>query len=336
MQQGSLARYKLYPSSLLWLDSLSQAGKDLRARCCQIQACDTDMVKGLAADAHRLLARGDASGGAIVLICLADRCRDAGELVLAREYCEEAVSHFSCYDDCRHAHNLAVTYYALGLVYQSLGLETDAIGSYDRALEAFDEARSQWMWAHECAKRMMNECDEVVRWIRELRQGLALGQPAPPLLTGTLVKIPMWSTSAGSLLRVREEPVDWVDVEVSALGLANFALLINGNSMVGLGVQNGDVVLVQETADWPADGQIVVVRMDRMESESVLKRFYRRQDHICLEPANERYPFLIVLPNWRLKEEVSRRYAQSHPERGLEFFLESSVHCVGWYCGKVG
>lgn len=324
--------YELYPSSLLWLDSLSQSGRDLRARCRDLGAVDPALLRQLAADAMALLAHGDANSCAMVLICLADRCREAGDLLRAREYCTQAEAFFCCYEDSRHVHNLAVSHYAHGLVCQAMGLPKDAVNSYDQALKVFKCASEEWLRVPECARRRMSQCKMVVHWIRKLRAGLVSDGSG----RSTHVRIPVLSpTAAGDPVCAREEFDEWVSVEESVAGRANFALRVMGDSMTGAGIQDGDIVLIEQIATWPGDGQIVVVRIDGMESGSVIKRFYRRSDHICLQPANDVHPFLIVLPSWRLQEGIEKAYERSDPSRALRFFIDSSVSCVGWYRGKV-
>jgi len=335
MQQAMSERFKLYPSCLLWTDSLSPAGRALTARCRAMQTSDPDLLQQMATDARQLLAHGDATGCATVLICLADRCRDAGELVLARECCEDAASHFSSYEDSRHMHNQAVAFYALGLVCQSQGLHAEAVTSYDKAVGAFEQARNEWRWVPDSAQTRIRECDEIVCWIGELRLNPGPGQPSSQPHARARVMIPMGSISAGRPLSTGPEPVASVAVEADAARMADYALQVNGDSMIDAGIKDGDTVLIQRTSAWPTNGQIVAVRIDGMESESVLKRFYRYPNHICLQPANDRYPFLMVLAAWSLKGGIEREYRQKYPTRQLEFYLASSVHCVGWHCGKV-
>jgi len=328
--------YQFYPSSLLWVDSLSQAGKDLRARCRQLSACDRTLLQSLADDARELVARGDASGCATALICLADCCLDSGELVLAREYCEQAKAHFCSYEDSRHVHNWAVALYALGLVLHSLGQEKEAANSYDEALRAFRRARAEWLMVRDCAQRRMSQCRGVERWIEKLRASLASASPVPSPRASSLVSLPVFpATSAGDPLCAMEEFEELIEVEESVAGRASFALRVKGDSMLDAGIKDGDLVLIHETTNWPGPGQIVVVRIDEMESGSVLKRFYRLPDHIRLQPANKEYPFLIVLPAWRLKDDIEEYYTKRYPSRPLQFLVESSVQCVGWYICKV-
>ncbi len=64
-----------------------------------------------------------------------------------------------------------------------------------------------------------------------------------------------------------------------------FALRVRGDSMVGAGILNGDMVVVrpQQSAD---DGQIVVARIG---DEATVKRLQRRDGQVWLLPENDAY-----------------------------------------------
>ena len=64
-----------------------------------------------------------------------------------------------------------------------------------------------------------------------------------------------------------------------------FALRVRGDSMMGAGILNGDLVVVrpQQSAD---DGQIVVARIG---DEATVKRLRRRNGKIWLMPENDAY-----------------------------------------------
>lgn len=61
-----------------------------------------------------------------------------------------------------------------------------------------------------------------------------------------------------------------------------FTLRVQGDSMVGAGILDGDLVIVnqQQTAE---DGEIVVALLGE---EATVKRLYRRGDHVELRPEN--------------------------------------------------
>ena len=64
-----------------------------------------------------------------------------------------------------------------------------------------------------------------------------------------------------------------------------FALRVKGDSMVGAGILDGDLVIVRPQAN-ADDGQIVVARI---EDEATVKRLFRRAGEIWLLPENEAY-----------------------------------------------
>jgi len=76
-----------------------------------------------------------------------------------------------------------------------------------------------------------------------------------------------------------------------------FGLRVKGDSMVEAGIYDGDIVVVrpQNLAD---DGDIVVARV---EEEATVKRFYRQNGDIVLQPANPDYS-PIRIPNQGGKE----------------------------------
>lgn len=65
----------------------------------------------------------------------------------------------------------------------------------------------------------------------------------------------------------------------------HFALRVRGDSMIGAGILEGDLVVVhrQPTAE---HGQIVVAML---EDEATVKRLYRQNGQVWLLPENERY-----------------------------------------------
>ncbi|MHA0855291.1 transcriptional repressor LexA [Paenibacillus sp. CMAA1364] len=65
-----------------------------------------------------------------------------------------------------------------------------------------------------------------------------------------------------------------------------FMLNVTGDSMIEVGIHDGDMVIVrqQQTAD---NGDIVVAMTD--EDEATVKTFYKEKDHIRLQPENATY-----------------------------------------------
>jgi len=74
----------------------------------------------------------------------------------------------------------------------------------------------------------------------------------------------------------------------------HFALEVQGDSMVGAGILDGDTVLVREQ-DTATPGDIVVALVDA--SQATLKRFRRRDAVVVLESANPAYPSRELSPD---------------------------------------
>ena len=68
-----------------------------------------------------------------------------------------------------------------------------------------------------------------------------------------------------------------------------YALTVHGESMIDAGIQDGDIVVVSPRKDAPANGTIVVARIENEhtgESEVTVKRFFREPGRIRLQPEN--------------------------------------------------
>ncbi len=90
--------------------------------------------------------------------------------------------------------------------------------------------------------------------------------------------------AAGSPVLAEENIEEYVPVPQIAGGdEGEFVLRVKGDSMVGAGIFEGDYVVVrpQETA---TDGEIVVALVGE---EATVKRFFREDDHVRLQPEND-------------------------------------------------
>lgn len=76
-------------------------------------------------------------------------------------------------------------------------------------------------------------------------------------------------------------------------GSNNFMLTVRGESMIDVGIYDGDYILVEEqhTAN---NGDIVVAMIDGFESEATVKTFYKENGHIRLQPENPTMSPIIV------------------------------------------
>jgi repressor LexA len=110
------------------------------------------------------------------------------------------------------------------------------------------------------------------------------------------VEIPLYpSIPAGlpdrSSCETRAEGV-WMDP--SLVGIEDpsraFAVVVRGQSMIGAGIQEGDIIIFESRQ--PKEGDIVAALVD---GESTLKRLVRRQGRYCLASENPAYPSLYPM-----------------------------------------
>ncbi len=69
-----------------------------------------------------------------------------------------------------------------------------------------------------------------------------------------------------------------------------FALQVKGDSMINIGINDGDYVFVMETAS-AKNGDLVVALVD---DSATVKNFYKENDHIRLQPQNDDMEPIIV------------------------------------------
>ena len=65
----------------------------------------------------------------------------------------------------------------------------------------------------------------------------------------------------------------------------HFMLNVRGDSMIEAGIHDGDLILVEQQ-NVARNGDIVVAKVNGMESEATVKTFYKESDHIRLQPEN--------------------------------------------------
>jgi repressor LexA len=73
-----------------------------------------------------------------------------------------------------------------------------------------------------------------------------------------------------------------------------YALKVEGDSMVDALVHDGDIVVMQQQVE-AENGEMVAVRLIE-QNETTLKRFYRENGHVRLQPAHPTMAPLIVSP----------------------------------------
>jgi len=95
--------------------------------------------------------------------------------------------------------------------------------------------------------------------------------------------------AAGGPLLAEENVEDYVEVpELLAAGGADFLLRVKGESMIQAGILDGDYVVVRKQQD-ARNGDVVVALAGEDESadEATVKRFFREDGHVRLQPEND-------------------------------------------------
>lgn len=112
-----------------------------------------------------------------------------------------------------------------------------------------------------------------------------------------IVDIPLiGQVAAGKPILAEENIMDSFPIPARYIGnngSVHFMLTIKGESMIEVGIFDGDYILVrQETT--AENGDIVVAMIDGFESEATVKTFYKENDHIRLQPENSSMSPIIV------------------------------------------
>ncbi len=109
-----------------------------------------------------------------------------------------------------------------------------------------------------------------------------------------LVKVPLLGKVAcGNPIEAIEDPSEWFTLPASLIPSREtvFTLECTGESMINVGIYDGDVVIVQKQ-NVARNGDIVVAMTD--DNEVTLKTFYKEKDHIRLQPENDTMEPIIL------------------------------------------
>jgi repressor LexA len=94
--------------------------------------------------------------------------------------------------------------------------------------------------------------------------------------------------AAGGPLLADENVEEYVDLPERLCGAADFILRVKGDSMIDAGILDGDLVVVRRQ-DTATNGEIVVALAgdDETTDEATVKRYFRENGRIRLQPENE-------------------------------------------------
>ncbi|MFL5341263.1 MAG: transcriptional repressor LexA [Gemmataceae bacterium] len=154
--------------------------------------------------------------------------------------------------------------------------------------EAFDIVSPNGVMCHLKAL----EKKGLIRRPEKLARAIQLVDHRPP---GPLLPL-LGKVAAGSPIDAPEQAQDELDFHMFCGG-GNFALKVQGQSMIDDHIEDGDFVVIkpQQTA---SNGERVVAMID---GEVTLKKFHRKRDKIVLEPANVSMDPIVVTPDRNIR-----------------------------------
>ncbi|MDD2955588.1 MAG: transcriptional repressor LexA [Oscillospiraceae bacterium] len=149
-----------------------------------------------------------------------------------------------------------------------------------------------------CADLGIKSTSTVHKYLKELEEdgyiirGENLNR-AIKMPNSSAVKVPLLGTvTAGSPILAVQDIEEYIPFRSSGgySGKDLFALHVRGESMINVGILDGDVIIVQRTTT-ARNGEIVVALV---EDEATVKRFYKENGHYRLQPENDTMDPIIV------------------------------------------
>lgn len=110
-------------------------------------------------------------------------------------------------------------------------------------------------------------------------------------------------TAAGPFMDTLEQHGEWKEISSDLARLSDKIALfkVKGESMIGAGLNDGDVVVVKyEVAEFK-NGDIVLARSDE---GTTIKRFVNTNNKVYLAPENPKYPRMPITPDLRIVGKV--------------------------------
>lgn len=179
--------------------------------------------------------------------------------------------------------------------------DTALIEQIKKSIEKAYEENGRSPSVRQIAKEVGCSYSTVSRYIKEMVERGIIARLSGEYETEVISKmnidtVPVavvGSVSCGPLTFAEENIEEYIKLPTSLLGQGKFFILhASGQSMIGAGIEDGDLVVVrqQPTAE---PGQIVVALV---EDEVTLKRFYPDPEKGCvrLHPENKRLKDIIV------------------------------------------
>jgi SOS-response transcriptional repressor LexA len=124
------------------------------------------------------------------------------------------------------------------------------------------------------------------------------GAPLWPLSAQPPLRLPVAGRIAAGKAKAFDRDDDVLEVDGGLVGPGRYTLRVTGDSMVDLGVFDGDQVIV-DPGQPVHEGDLVAALLPDQEGEGLatIKVFARRDDQLWLEAANPAYPPILIEQN---------------------------------------
>lgn len=130
-------------------------------------------------------------------------------------------------------------------------------------------------------------------------RGLQLTQKGYDALNVSTYAPMIGVTAAGPFMDTLEQHGEWKEIskELSKLSDKIGLFKVKGDSMIGAGLNDGDIVVVKHEVIEFRNGDIVLARND---DGTTIKRFVNTNNKVYLSPENPKYSRISITPDLRL------------------------------------
>lgn len=150
-------------------------------------------------------------------------------------------------------------------------------------------------WCNGVKLPRMNKIDKICNFFNINRSDLMDNtddySDVTNLIHPSAYRIPIiGNICAGDGFTVIEEKIGYFAVDNSIK--ADFALVVKGDSMIDIDINDGDVVLIKKVYDY-FDGKIYAIRLVN-ENEATIKKCFFEEDKVIMQPCNPEYKPIIA------------------------------------------
>lgn len=157
---------------------------------------------------------------------------------------------------------------------------------YDVPMERISKQPAEMGYGY--MKQIQEENKKALLEANKIPEGFS---PPPEMVLKPLVG----KIACGTPILAEQNIEDYITVPKDVK--CDFLLTCDGDSMIEAGIRSGDVVYLIKQPDIDYNGQIAAVRVD---GEATLKKVFKYQDKVVLQPANANYEPLVYI-----KEEMN-------------------------------